>query len=328
MNYRELFYLRSGADAFCDTIKLFLSTVSAIILGFNIKWVLDIFFMIVSKIGDNQIIILAGGVVIAVFCEFIIDTIPEYFVDILYDKLDSIGFEKRFNVLNDIKTFLILMVIKAVNYMFIGLLISFVFLSVLKYGEDDNAFYSTSITYKISNHMVNEMINSDYMQYFIRKNEVYNGVNMNEAMKIDREIEKEAKEVVKDSKSDLEKAKRIYNWVGTNIIYDEELADDIGNKKIEETFGAKYAFYNRSGICFDFATLFGAMAASVDLRVNVVIGNAFNGIEFGPHAWNEVYLEDEDRWIKVDSTFWGHKGSFDSSYFDIIHEKEKIAWEN
>lgn len=328
MDYRELFYLRNGADAFYDTIKLFLSTVSAIILGFNIKWVLDVFFMIVSKIGDNQIVILAGGVVIAVFFEFVIDAIPEYFVDILYDKLDSIGLEKRFNVLNNIKMFIVLMVIKAVNYIFIGLLMSFIFLSVLKYGEDNNAFYSTSFTYKISNHMVNEMINSDYMQYFIRKNEVYNGVNMTEAMKVNKEIEKEAKEVVKNSKSDLEKAKLLYNWVGTNIEYDEELADNISNKKIEETFGARYAFYNRSGICFDFATLFGAMASSVDLKVNVVIGKAFNGIEFGPHAWNEVYLEDEDRWIKVDSTFWGHKGSFDSSEFDIIHEKEKIAWEN
>lgn len=329
MNCREWFLLKNNSECFYDTAKLFLSTVFGILLGLNLEIILNVFYRIVSVFGDNQIIMLMAAIGISILCEFIIDLLPEYIMNIVFDILNAIGFSKRLVIFNNIVTYLILITIRVVNYIFVFLIISFMFISVLKYGEnDDSFFYNELHTYKISKNIVNQMIDSDYMQYFIRKNEVYNGVNMEKAMEIDSEIELEARKIIDDSNTDLEKARVIYNWVGTNIIYDDSLAENIGNKEIDDTFGAKYAFYNRSGVCFEFATLFGAMANSVGLQVKVVIGQAYNGIEFGPHAWNEVYLEEEKRWISVDPTFWGHNSSFDSDAFDFIHKKERIAWES
>lgn len=329
MNSIGYYLSKDNTDCFYDTVKLFLSTVFGLALGLNAKMVLGFLNKIVSSFSDNQIIMLSGTVLIAILFEIVINKIPECILDVVFDKLNLDGFIKRVGIFQGVNSYIILATIRVLNYIFVLLVASFMVISVFEYGEEDgDFFYNKFSTYSISKNIVTQMIDSDYMQYFIRKNEVYNGVNMEKAMESDSEIEYEAKRIVENSKSDLEKVKRIYNWVGTNIMYDDDLAKNIADKKIDDVFGAKYAFYNRSGVCFEFATLFGAMTDAIGLPVRVVMGNAYNGVEFGPHAWNEVYLEDEEKWINIDPTFWGHSSSFNSSDFDIIHEKERIAWDN
>lgn len=70
------------------------------------------------------------------------------------------------------------------------------------------------------------------------------------------------------------------------------------------------------------------MMDDIGMKVRVVVGTAYDGETFMPHAWNQAYLEDESRWINVDTTFWGHEDSFDSEIFEETHKTEKIAWEN
>lgn len=64
---------------------------------------------------------------------------------------------------------------------------------------------------------------------------------------------------------------------------------------IEETFETQ------KGICYDYAALFAAMLRSQGIPTKLMKGFTDNVDEY--HAWNEVWLSDEERWMVVDTTF-------------------------
>lgn len=155
----------------------------------------------------------------------------------------------------------------------------------------------------------------------------YNGVTINDGVKSNNNINNKAREITKRAESNMEKAKKIYVWIGTNIKYDYEKAENVilGNDNIKS--GAIVAFENRKGICFDYACLYTAMAKEVGLKTRVVVGEAFNGKEFISHSWNEVYIEDESRWVKVDCTFYSGGNYFDNDDFDNDHINSEVIGE-
>lgn len=155
----------------------------------------------------------------------------------------------------------------------------------------------------------------------------YNGVTLDEGIKSSEDIDKKALEITKGISHDKEKAKKIYAWVGSNISYDYDKAEKALSSDGISNSGAIEAFTTRKGICFDYACLYIAMLRANDISVRLITGDAFDGTNFGPHAWNEVYLEDEDRWIKVDPTFYMAGDYFDNSGFDKDHVNSEIAGE-
>lgn len=155
----------------------------------------------------------------------------------------------------------------------------------------------------------------------------YNGVTLENGIKSNSEIDKKAKEITAGDKTDREKAKSIYNWVGSNIKYDYNKADMVMSSDNVTNSGAIPAFKEREGICFDYACLYVAMCRAVGLNVRMVMGEAYNGEEYISHAWNEVYLKNEGRWIKVDPTFYVAGNYFDNKNFDKDHKQKNIAGE-
>ncbi|MGG7077760.1 transglutaminase domain-containing protein [Clostridium sardiniense] len=155
----------------------------------------------------------------------------------------------------------------------------------------------------------------------------YNGVTLEQGIKSNSEIDKKAKEITAGDKTDREKAKSIYNWVGSNIKYDYNKADMVMSSNNVKNSGAIPAFKEREGICFDYACLYVAMCRAVGLNVRMVMGDAYNGEEYISHAWNEVYLKDENKWIKVDPTFYIAGNYFDNKNFDKDHRQKNIAGE-
>lgn len=155
----------------------------------------------------------------------------------------------------------------------------------------------------------------------------YNGVTLEQGIKSNSEIDKKAKEITEGDKTDREKAKSIYNWVGSNIKYDYNKADMVMSSNNVKNSGAIPAFKEREGICFDYACLYVAMCRAVGLNVRMVMGDAYNGEEYISHAWNEVYLKDQNKWIKVDSTFYIAGNYFDNKNFDKDHRQKNIAGE-
>ncbi len=156
----------------------------------------------------------------------------------------------------------------------------------------------------------------------------YNGTTIEEAVKTDYAIDEKAESITEKCINDREKAYEIYLWIGTNIKYDQEKAQKVLKEDEEiNNSGAIYAFSDRKGICFDYAALYAAMAKKADLKVRLIVGEAYNGTDYTGHAWNEVYLQEEEKWINVDSTFFAGGDYFDSDNFDkYIKEETAGEW--
>lgn len=190
-----------------------------------------------------------------------------------------------------------------------------------------NILYSSLNNYLSNNRSIvmyndiKEYVPEDSVQVF------YNGVPLDYGIEGNEEISNKAHELTKYLKSDIDKAKALYAWIGSNIKYDYTKADDVLNGKSNYDSGARVAWKDRSGICFDYACLYIAMAREIDLPVRLITGKASNGLSMGPHAWNQVYIRESERWINVDPTFYTTGDYFDSELFQLDHVSENIAGE-
>ncbi|MBU3146346.1 transglutaminase family protein [Clostridium sp. CF012] len=155
----------------------------------------------------------------------------------------------------------------------------------------------------------------------------YNGVTLEQGIQSNDEIDKFAINLVQDKNGTRQKAKLIYNWVGSEIVYDDAKANRVLNNDLVVKSGAIPTFNSKSGICFDYACLFAAMCRANNVKVRIIIGQGFNGNNWVSHAWNQVYIEGENKWINVDPTFLIGGDYFDSKRFVIDHKEESVAGE-
>lgn len=171
---------------------------------------------------------------------------------------------------------------------------------------------------------------SDFKEFLPTNSNViiyYNGVTLEDGIKSLPEIDAKAEEIVSNAKTDREKAQRLYAWIGSNIKYDFNKAEKALGPEGVKNSGSIEAWNSRKGICFDYACLYVSMARAVGLGSRIITGEAYDGQNYGPHAWNQVYLEDEGKWINVDPTFYLAGDYFDNSDFDKDHLNSEIAGE-
>ena len=141
---------------------------------------------------------------------------------------------------------------------------------------------------------------------------LYNGVTIDEATMSNDEIKKYALKSTTDINSSYSRARKLYYDVVNMLEYDDEKLEDILNEDFSNLSGAISAFETKKGICFDYASLYSVFAESINLPTRIVVGKGFDGKEWINHAWNEVYIEESNEWIEVDTTFGGT-----GNYFDI-----------
>lgn len=157
----------------------------------------------------------------------------------------------------------------------------------------------------------------------------YNGVTLDEGIKSNDEIDAMAIKLTKNYSTDYEKARALYDWVGSNIEYDDNKAVAVMQNKIPTGVksGAISTFETGLGVCFDYACLYVAMCRANEIPVRLIVGEGYNGNEWISHSWNEVYIKERDQWIGVDPTFYGGGRYFDSETFNTDHRGRKIAGE-
>lgn len=155
----------------------------------------------------------------------------------------------------------------------------------------------------------------------------YNGITLEQGVQSNDEINRFAINLTKNKNGTRQKAKLIYNWVGSEIVYDDAKANRVLNNDLGVKSGAVPTFNSKSGICFDYACLFAAMSKANNIKVRIITGQGFNGNSWVSHAWNQVYLEEENKWINVDPTFLIGGDYFDSERFVIDHKQQSIAGE-
>lgn len=132
-----------------------------------------------------------------------------------------------------------------------------------------------------------------------------------------------ANEITKDCETDIEKAKSIYDWVTANIVYDYKKYIRQINNNYDNVYGALNTLETNTGVCYDYAALVAALGRATGLQVKMIKGNFNSTYRSELHAWNEIYISEEDKWINVDSTFGASMWSnyFDNKDFFKDHEK-------
>jgi len=156
----------------------------------------------------------------------------------------------------------------------------------------------------------------------------FNGVTIDEAVQSTPEIDNLAQQIVGNETDAIKKARLLYEWVCENIDYDKAKAEVVLRDPSSVNSGAIVTFEERSGVCFDYASLYAAMCRAVDVKVRLVSGLGYSGEEWGPHVWNQVYDPADDRWINVDTTF-GNSGFnyFDNPDFSDNHRYDVVQAE-
>lgn len=153
----------------------------------------------------------------------------------------------------------------------------------------------------------------------------YNGITLDEGVMSNEAIDNMAKSIVKGITDDNEKARALYEWVGSNIKYDNDKAEKILNNDFTAKSGAIAAFSEKKGICFDYSSLYVAMCRAVNIDVRLITGEGFNGVSWISHAWNQVYVN--NKWINVDTTFYKGGNYYNSKRFNLDHKNASIAGE-
>ncbi|WP_235560891.1 transglutaminase-like domain-containing protein [Bacillus sp. FJAT-28004] len=141
---------------------------------------------------------------------------------------------------------------------------------------------------------------------------------------IPAEIEQAALYVTKDAQTNEDKARKLYDFLGTRIAYDYDKARNYEEQGIWKEQTPPETFDTRKGVCIDIARLYAVMARSAGLEVRVVTGMGADGQGgYGPHAWNEVRIgEGDDSWIPLDAT-WANTGDwFNPPAFDDTHIRD------
>jgi transglutaminase-like putative cysteine protease len=142
---------------------------------------------------------------------------------------------------------------------------------------------------------------------------------------ISPDIEAAAADITGQAGDEEQKAKLLYNWIGTRISYDYGKAENYEQNRIWHEQTPQDTFDTRLGVCIDYARLYAVMARSQGLQVRVVTGQGYDGQGgSGPHAWNEVYITSRQAWIPLDTT-WASSGNwFNVKDFDKTHLKEDV----
>jgi len=137
---------------------------------------------------------------------------------------------------------------------------------------------------------------------------------------IPKEVADLAREITRNCQTDAERAKAIYDWITGHITYDWKVWADIvaGANTYTQPQDPLSVIQRGTGVCAGYAWLFDALAASVGLNANFVIGDVrgYRGtadddlISKYQHAWNCVQIDGQ--WCLLDST-WGARQNGESA---------------
>lgn len=116
----------------------------------------------------------------------------------------------------------------------------------------------------------------------------------------------------KNSKSTLTEKEIIdvlYNYVLKNMSYDYNKITTLPYNYVPDI---DVILKDKKGICFDYSVLLAAMLRSQGIPAKLIKGYSTNTDVY--HAWNEIYLSSEKRWMIVDTTYDAYMYSHKSKY--------------
>jgi len=164
-----------------------------------------------------------------------------------------------------------------------------------------NGKYKISVFENISNNRYSvkqtvsiDVILKDENSPFLVKNQLVNFSDTSETVK-------KAKELTEGKTDDIAKLNVIYDYIISNIVYDNEKAKNVKSGYlpiIDEILKSN------KGICFDYASVMASMLRSQSIPAKLVTGYSSKLSAY--HAWNEVYT-DETGWIVLNEMYFDGK---------------------
>jgi transglutaminase-like putative cysteine protease len=152
---------------------------------------------------------------------------------------------------------------------------------------------------------------------------VFQALRASRGQPIPKEIIALANEITRNCTTDAERAKAIYDWITSHITYDWKVWADMvaGAGSYTQPQDPWSVVQRGTGVCAGYAWLFNALAGSVGIPADFVIGDVrgYRGttddalVNKFQHAWNSVKIGDQ--WYLMDAT-WGARqnGESDSDY--------------
>jgi transglutaminase-like putative cysteine protease len=152
---------------------------------------------------------------------------------------------------------------------------------------------------------------SDNLRDFLASTEIIDWANV--------EVSAKAGELTRGFTKDIEKARRLFEWVRDEIPHSGDIDSDL------VTCTASEVLQTGTGICFAKSHLLAALLRATGIPAGfcyqvLTRDPPFTGLVL--HGLNGMYLREIDRWIRVDSR--GNTGSCDAQ-FDIYREKLAFA---
>ncbi|MDQ5984211.1 MAG: hypothetical protein RUMPE_01251 [Eubacteriales bacterium SKADARSKE-1] len=135
--------------------------------------------------------------------------------------------------------------------------------------------------------------------------------------------------------SKRDRAKVIYDWIGSNIEYDYNAINMSPKEQILELFAtyqkaskAEDVFQGKKGICGGISDLTFWMMGSAKVPCAMISSLPTNGLAGAGHAFNAIFIEDafgRSKWALTDAT-WGGNFHFPSNLID--ESNNRISNEN
>ena len=105
----------------------------------------------------------------------------------------------------------------------------------------------------------------------------------------DSKIVSMAKEIVRDEKDTLKRARLIYDWVYRNIRKTPAITIPMAAEVLR----------SRRGDCNEHTTLYTALARAAGIPTRIALGLTYKDGFFYYHAWPEIFI---GQWIAIDPT--------------------------
>ncbi|MDF2876998.1 MAG: transglutaminase-like enzyme predicted cysteine protease [Clostridia bacterium] len=115
---------------------------------------------------------------------------------------------------------------------------------------------------------------------------------------VDMKAVKHAVVLTKETKDLLEKAKVLYSYMVGSYTYDYNKLATLPSTYLPVI---DRTYLQKTGICYDFSSLYAAMLRSQGIPAKLIKGYTPNAE--GYHAWNEVYDSGQKEWVVIDTTY-------------------------
>lgn len=162
-----------------------------------------------------------------------------------------------------------------------------------------NGAYKVSLLANTSGNSYKLIASKDIDVQITNPNSVFLTSVQNINWNVDSKAVAKAVELTKGVDDVEQKAKILWDYMVKNNAYDYNKLNTLSSDYVPVV---DRTFVDKSGICYDFSSLYAAMLRSQGKPAKLVKGYAPKNAS-GYHAWNEVYDESKGVWVIIDTTY-------------------------